>query len=120
MIITQKFKRSVYRSYDDMYRDVVIRHRGERLAILEFDECGSGLSLTTHDPNNSAGYDISIKNATIVSWNDGVLTYRHHRPYNIGMVKIALDTQSGAIQWILFYRGSDEQNYYHLLTNEDE
>ena len=92
---------------------------GEMLALLEIDECGSTLSLSIYDPHRDrGGFDRSIQNATIESWNDNVLSFTAIIGWGRRVrIEIELNPQNGEIKKLTKYYSEKE---YLMLTNEEE
>ena len=117
MLITKTFKHCISKRYHhEKCRDVYSRY-GERLAVIEFDECGSTLSLSIYDTHSEYGFGTqSVRNATIESWNENALIFKG----TIGRVgvkiEIELDSQSGDIVKLTEHYSNGG---YLLLTNDD-
>lgn len=123
MLITKPFKYSISTRYKwyyglDYYGYVYTKY-GEMLALLEIDECGSTLSLSIYDPHRDrGGFDRSIQNATIESWNDNVLSFTAIIGWGRRVrIEIELNPQNGEIKKLTKYYSEKE---YLMLTNEEE
>ena len=116
MLITQTFKYCIHKSWSDIERSIVARIYGERIAIMEFDECGSTLSLSVHDPQMAMGSNlIPINNAALESWNDNVLKFGGYCRSRWTNVYIELDPQDGNIKRVIV---GDPNGICTILTNE--
>ena len=118
MLITKRFKHCIHKWYHhEECRDVYSRY-GERLAVIEFDECGSTLSLSIYDPRSDHGFfDWSIQNAAIESWNDNVLSFTAIIGWGRRVrIEIELNPQNGEIKKLTKYYSDKE---YLMLTNDD-
>ena len=117
MLITKKFNYCVRNSYSQEEGRYIYRCYGERLAVLELDECGSMLSLSIYDPHSKYGFDTqSVCNATIESWNENVLIYKGSIS-RIGVkVQIELDPKNGDIVKLTEHHSNGG---YLLLTNDE-
>ena len=118
MLITKKFNYCVCNSYSqEEGRDVYSRY-GERLAVIEFDECGSTLSLSIYDPHSEYGFDAqSVRNATIESWNENVLIFKGAIGRVGVKIEIELDPQNGDIVKLTEHYSNGG---YRLLTNDKD
>lgn len=88
------------------------------MVVMEFDECGSTLSLSVHNPHTDRGFDLQpISNATLESWNDNVLKFGGYRGSRWTNVYIELDSQNGKIKRITT---GDPDECCTILTNEIE
>ena len=117
MLITKTFKHCISKRYHhEECRDVYSRY-GERLAVIEFDECGSTLSLSIYDTHSEYGFDTqSVRNATIESWNENVLIFKGSIS-RIGVkVQIELDPKNGDIVKLTEHHSNGG---YLLLTNDE-
>ena len=116
MLITKTFKHCISKRYHhEECRDVYSRY-GERLAVIEFDECGSTLSLSVHDPQIATGSNlIPINNAALESWNDNVLKFGGYCRSRWTNVYIELDPQDGNIKRVTV---GDPNGIGTILTNE--
>lgn len=119
MLITKPFKYSISTWYNSIdYNDYVYKKYGKMLALLELDECGSTLSLSIYDTHSDrGGFDRSIQNATIESWNDNVLSFTAIIGYGRRVrIEIELNPQNGEINKLTKYYSEKE---YLMLTNEE-
>lgn len=121
MLITKPFKYSIstrYKWYNGIDYNYVYTKYGEMLALLELDECGSTLSLSIYDPHRDrGGFDRSIQNATIESWNDNVLSFTAIIGWGRRVrIEIELNPQNGEIKKLTKYYSDKE---YLMLTNDD-
>lgn len=116
MLITKKFNYCVCNSYSQEEGRYIYRYYGERLAVLELDECGSMLSLSIYDPHSEYGFDTqSVRNATIESWNENVLIFKGSIS-RIGVkVQIELDPKNGDVVKLTEHYSNGG---YLLLTND--
>ena len=118
MLITRTFKYCISKSWSDIERSVVTRIYGERIAIMEFDECGSTLSLSIYDPHSEYGFDAqSVHNATIESWNENVLIFKGAIGRVGVKIEIELDPQNGDIVKLTEHYSNGG---YRLLTNDKD
>lgn len=116
MLIIRTFKYCISKSWSDIERSVVTRIYGERIAIMEFDDCGSTLSLSVHDPQIATGSNlIPINNAALESWNDNVLKFGGYCRSRWTNVYIELDPQDGNIKRVTV---GDPNGIGTILTNE--
>jgi hypothetical protein len=116
MLITKRFKHCIHKWYscDDCN---VYRSCGERITILELDECGSTLSLSVYDSNSERGFDTqSVCNATIESWNENVLIFKGAIGRVGVKIEIELDSQNGDIVKLTEHYSNGG---YLMLTNDD-
>ena len=117
MLIIRTFKYCISKSRSDIERSVVTRIYGERIDIMEFDECGSTLSLSIYDPHSEYGFDTqSVCNATIESWNENVLIFKGAIGRVGVKIEIELDSQNGNIVKLTEHYSN---GVYLMLTNED-
>ena len=118
MLITRTFKYCIHKSYSDIEQKIVTQITGERMVVMEFDECGSTLSLSVHNPHADKGFDSQpISNATLESWNDNVLKFGGYCGARWQNVYIELDPQDGKIKRITT---GDPDGSCAILTNEIE
>lgn len=116
MLITKRFKHCIHKWYscDDCY---VYSSCGERLVVIELDECGSTLSLSIYDPYSEYGFDTqSVCNATIESWNENVLIFKGAIGRVGVKIEIELDSQNGDIVKLTEHYSNGG---YLMLTNDD-
>ena len=118
MLITKRFKHCIHKWYHhEECRDVYSRY-GERLAVIEFDECGSTLSLSIYDTHSEYGFDTqSVRNATIESWNENALIFKGAIGRVGVKIEIELDTQNGDIVKLTEHYSNGG---YLLLTNDKD
>lgn len=118
MLITRTFKYCIHKAYSDIEQKIVTQIAGERMVVMEFDECGSTLSLSVHNPHTDRGFDLQpISNATLESWNDNVLKFGGYRGSRWTNVYIELDSQNGKIKKLTI---GDLNGICSILTNEME
>ena len=117
MLITKRFKHCIHKWYHhEECRDVYSRY-GERLAVIEFDECGSTLSLSIYDTHSEYGFDTqSVRNATIASWNENILIFKGAIGRVGAKIEIELDPQNGDIVKVTEHYSNGG---YLMLTNKE-
>ena len=118
MLITRTFKYCIHKAYSDIEQKIITQIAGGRMVVMEFDECGSTLSLSVHNPHTDRGFDLQpISNATLESWNDNVLKFGGYCGIRWTNVYIELDSQDGKIKRITT---GDPNECCAILTNEKE